>query len=204
MKNRFIEQATNATYRENTGRLRFSLPLALKLLSITLLLSSWGCDGGTNLETVPWGIITAVHLDGPATITKGTAPNGKDYTVSFKIARLKPGGAKMMVSLYREPVSVYAGNALLSFQELTLPDPQDSVNVTLHLGCPGDSIVGTANTEPDGSPNHEGLPPGPDSHVGGTDLLGNPLAGQIHATVTGGSANTFVTSNTIPVLCRKP
>jgi hypothetical protein len=202
MKNNGAKQVTNAAYKENTMRLRFSSLLAFMSLSITLLLSTWGC--GPPLENVPWGVKTPVQLAGPLTIDRGTAPTAKDYTVTFKIGRLKQGDAKIMVSLYREPVSVYAGNALLSFQELTLHEPQDSVNITLHLGCPGDSVVGTANTEPDGSANHEGFPPGPDSHVGGTDLFNQPLAAQIHATVTGGSSNTFVNSNTIPVLCHKP
>jgi hypothetical protein len=108
------------------------------------------------------------------------------------VQRTEPGDVNFYVTLYREPDGPNAGNALLSWQNITIPANTDTGNAILNLGCPGNSVVGTAVTEPYGNPNNEGFPPGPDSHLGGTDVFGNPQPAKIHAYAPPLNSNTLL------------
>ena len=149
------------------------------------------------IVSVKWQT-ASISLAGPAEIKVGSPPNSINYDVSVTVQRREPGDVKMVVTLYREPDGPYAGDALLSWTNVVIPANTDSATATLNLGCPGDSVVGTAVTEPYGAPNNEGFPPGPDSHEGGTDLIGKPLPAKIHAFAPA------LSSNTLFVRCIKP
>jgi hypothetical protein len=172
--------------RENNRPMWVILRLAL-LLSTTQLLSS--CTDAPLVST-KWHT-TSISLSGPAEIKVGSSPDSVNYTVSLTIQHVQPSDALVLVRLYREPQETYAGDALLSWTWVSVPANQNSGTAILPLGCPGNSVVGTAVKEPTGGPNNEGLPPGPDTHVGGTNVFGQPLPAKIHAYAPALGSNTL-------------
>jgi hypothetical protein len=172
--------------RDSQCPIRVILRLAL-LLSAALLPSS--CTDAPLVST-KWHT-TAISLIGPAEIKVGSSPDSVNYTVSITIQHVQPSDALVLVRLYREPQDTYAGDALLSWTWVSVPANQNSGTAILPLGCPANSVVGTAITEPTGGANNEGLPPGPDTHVGGTNVFGQPLPAKIHAYAPALGSNTL-------------
>ena len=169
--------------------------LASKVAAVLLGTLFFGAECGGP----PWNAaVTSIILTGPPGLPVGAPGELYDLDIRFNWPDPQSGFPRLVSTVVelRSNMSGVNGGGIFEWQAVDILTSTSQQHVSFTLHCPGNSVAGFADVAPDGSPNN------PDSGLGGTDILGNPLAAPVFAVVRfpDGSA---ATSNVLGVRCVK-